>query len=341
LTPSPSTIRHVSPCVRWGAAIGATLLLAVIVFILLFQWNWLRGPLAREISGRIHRPVSITGNLEVHPWSWSPSATVNGLVIGNAPWAGPAPLASFPRLTVQVKLLPLLRGKVIAADHPDVNLLRDAQDRANWVFNPSQPPKPLRLPAINHLIITGGALHYRDVRHHLTFAGTISSNEQVTSAGQGVFNLDGAGLLNSERFIAHVTGGALINVDPARPYRFDARVESGATRVRVDGQVTHPFDFGALSGNFAVSGPDFAELYHLTGLALPNTPPYALSAGFGRVQNVYAFRGIHGQGAAHSLRLISRLVACCWPTWLRWLGEFPGTPHALFSLRPRKSRRLD
>ncbi len=284
---------------RVAGGVGGAILLALIVFIALFQWNWLRGPLAHAISARLNRPVTITGNLEVHPWSWSPRATINGLVIGNPAWAGPAPMARLPRLTVQVKLLPLLKGQVrlplVEADRPDVTLLRDASGRANWVWRPGQKPKPLKLPAINHLIIADGAVRFDDAQRRLHFTGVISSNESVIGAGRGVFRLEGKGTLNQARFVALVTGGPLINVDPSRAYPFEARIEAGATRVSARGRIDHPFDLAGVSGVMSVSGPDFSDLYHLTGLALPSTPPYALSAGFSRVNANYAFRRIHGR----------------------------------------------
>ncbi len=278
-------------------AIISLFLLALVIFLILFRWDWLRGPLAHEISHRLNRPVAITGHLDVHPWSWSPTVTINGLVIGNAPWAGRQPLATLPRLTVQVKILPLLQGQVILplveADRPDVGLLRDAQGRANWDFHPGRPmPK---LPPINHLIIQGGAVRYDDVKRRLVFTGTMSSNEEVVGYGRGRFTLDGQGTLNGERFLAHVIGGPLVNVDPARPYDFDSRIEAGATRIRLAGHVDHPFDFTALSGRFSVQGPDLADLYPLTGLVLPNTPPYSVAAGFARRGSVYALRSIRGR----------------------------------------------
>lgn len=288
--------------IHWGRWIGGALFLALVValtvFLILFRWNWLRGPLAHELSHRLNRPVAITGNLEVHPWSWSPWATLNGLVIGNAPWAGPRPLATLPRLTVQMRLIPLLqRGKVILplveADQPDVGLLRDAQGRANWDLHPGQPTPPL--PPINHLVIQGGAFRYDDVKRRLDFAGTISTNEQVVGYGRGTFALDGKGTLRGQRFVAHVTGGPLVNIDPNRPYDFDSRVQAGATRVRLAGHVDHPFDFAALSGRFSVAGPDLADLYKITGLALPNTPPYSVAADFTRRGSVYALHAIRGR----------------------------------------------
>ena len=294
--PTGSTKRPLAKRARWIAAIGAALVVAVILFLLLFQWNWLRGPLAQAISARIHRPVVITGNLEVHPWSLSPVATVNGLVIGNPSWAGPAPLATLPRLTVQVKILPLLAGHVVLplveADRPDVGLRIDPTGRGNWVFNPNQP---LKLPPIGHLIIDNGAVRFNDARRRIVFAGVVTSNEGAEGPKRGVFALDGGGSMAGAPFTVHVVGGPLIDVDPARPYDFDARVASGPTHVSLVGHVAHPFDLGVLSGTFSASGPDLADLYRLTGLALPSTPPYSLAAGFGRNKAVFTLRGIHGR----------------------------------------------
>lgn len=298
-TAAPPRRARFSPRARWVSAILGALAIAVIVFLMVFQWNWLRGPLAHAISGRLHRPVTISGNLEVHPWSWAPRATVNGLTIGNAPWAGREPMARLPRLTVQVRLWPLLRGHTILplveAQSPDVRLVRDAQGRANWNFSNSPVPKPLRLPPINHFIISDGKLRLDDARRRLNFTGTVSSNERVVGARRGTFHLEGRGVLNGAPFLALITGGPLVNVDPNRPYPFDAHIEAGPTRAAIAGTIPHPFDLGRMSGKMRLSGPDLADLYHLTGLALPTTPPYDLAAGFARVEASYAFRRIHGR----------------------------------------------
>jgi uncharacterized protein involved in outer membrane biogenesis len=298
-TPTHAPTRPRKPVNRLGLLVGGLIVLAIIVFLILFRWNWLRGPLAHVISSRLNRPVAITGNLEVHPWSWSPTATVHGLVIGNAPWAPRGPLATLPRVTVQLKLLPLLKGKVILplveADNADVRLLRDAQGRENWNFHPGEKPKPLKLPAINNFVIKNGALRFLDVKNHIDFAGTIASNERVNGYSQGVFVLDGKGTLNKSRFIAHVTGGALVNVDPNHPYRFDASAEAGETKVRLIGSIAHPFNFGQLSGILSARGPDLADLYYLSGVTLPNSPPFSLKAGFGRNQSIYALRHLTGR----------------------------------------------
>lgn len=296
---APPTTAPRKPLRRLGAGLFGLVILAVIIFLILFRWNWLRGPLAHVISGRLNRPVQITGNLEVHPWSWTPSATVRGLVIGNAPWAPREPLAMLPRVTVQIGIPALLKGKVILplveADTPDVRLLRDAQGRENWNFHPDQKPRPLKLPAINNFVIKGGALRFIDAKNHIDFIGTVASNERVNGYSQGVFVMDGKGSLNGSRFLAHVTGGALVNVDPGHPYGFDARAEAGETKVRLVGTIAHPFNFGQLSGILSTTGPDLADIYYLSGITLPNTPPFSLRAGFARDQSIYALRHLTGR----------------------------------------------
>jgi uncharacterized protein involved in outer membrane biogenesis len=285
----------------WVRILLAVLVLAIVVFLILFRWDWLRGPLARYLSGRLHRPVAITGHLDVHPWSWTPQASVTGLVIGEAPWAGKAPLATLPRITVQAKILPLIFGgrlilPLVEADRPSAVLTRDAAGRANWEVHPGVKAEPLKLPAITRLIIRDGAVRYEDVRRPLRFSGVISSTEEAAAgADRGDFRMDGNGTLNGEAFTAAIHGGPLIRVDPTRPYAFTARMETASTRLRLTGQIDHPFDFGALSGVFSLQGPDLARLYAITGIALPNSPPYTLSAGFARRGGVYALRRMAGR----------------------------------------------
>ena len=285
------------PQVWWGLVL--LLIIAIAVFIALFQWNWLRGPLASYLSARLDRPVSITGNLEVHPWSLNPKASVSGVTIGNPPWAGRAPMARLPAFTAQIALAPLfLHGKVVLplveADRPAIGLVRDAQGRENW-RNGTGASRPLKLPAIEHLVIRGGGVGYVDARRDVRFQGTLTSNEAVVGADHGTFRLEGAGTLTGSPFTLSARGGPLVRIDPNRPYRFDARLTSGPSRVAVDGQFVRPFDFGRLSGRVSAEGPNFGRLYDLTGVSLPDTPPYALAAAFTRDGERFALRGLSGR----------------------------------------------
>ena len=73
-----------------------------------------------------------------------------------------------------------------------------------------------------------------------------------------------------------MTGGPLLNIDRDKPYPFDADIRAGDTYVTAHGAVPKPFDLGQFYMNATARGPDLADLYALTGVALPNTPPYTL-----------------------------------------------------------------
>ena len=294
-----------SPRARWSL-IGATALFAAIVaFLLVFDWNWLRGPIGRMASARLGREVEITGDLKVHPWSLTPRVEAGGLRIGQPAWAAAdgAPagdMARIDRLAVHIKLLPLFKGEVVlplvAIDRPDVRLLREASGRANWTFGSGKPSKSaVKLPAIQHFVINDGKLRIDDRQRDVLFLGTVSSNEHASGDGRGKFVIQGDGQLNRAPFTATLTGGPLLNISPRHPYPFDARIEAGATRVLAKGSVTKPFDLGRFETDLTVSGADLNRLYALTGLTLPNTPPYRISGKLSRKGQRYDFKGLNGR----------------------------------------------
>lgn len=290
-----------SKTARWGIGGALAILVAVIAFLFIFDWNWLRGPVSKFASAQLQREVRIEGNLRVHPWSLSPRASIEGLRIGQPDWAPASHMARVERIAVQVKLLPLFKGDVIlpllAIEKPEVVLLREQSGRANWAFGDPDKPKskPLKLPAIQHFIIDDGQLNYDDAKMGLTFRGTVSSNERATDSSRGRFRLEGKGELNRAPFLALVTGGALLNVSPNKPYPFDADVQAGTTRILAKGSINKPFDLGRLGADLTISGQDLNNLYYLTGLALPNTPPYRVSGRLERKGSLYDVGNLKGR----------------------------------------------
>lgn len=281
----PELLRHgaavrdaIPPRARLGLAALASLLLATLILVAVFDWNWLRGPLAAAASARLGRPVAIEGNLDVHPWSLRPRAEIHGLRIGQPAWAR-GDMASVDRLALQVELPPLLLGRVVMPyveiRRPDVTLLRLADGRANWSFGSGKGGA--KLPAIRRFVIDEGRLKLDDRRRKSTFEGTVYTDERTVGPRRGVFALHGEGRLNGEVFKADVTGAPLLNVSPSRPYPFDADIRAGATRILAKGSVTRPFDLGRFDTSLTITGADLNDLYGLTGLALPNTPPYRVS----------------------------------------------------------------
>lgn len=284
----------------WTGGVLVALVAAVVVFLLVFDWNYLRGPISRIASDRTGREVAIDGNLRVDILSLEPSATVEGLRIGHPEWAGPGRTADIARTHVQIRLLPLLRGDVVVQrlefDQPNLNLIRDAEGRATWDFSKDEAKKdePLRMPPIRRFVIEDGRLKFSDEKRNLTLDATVNASERQGQANQG-FVLSGKGSINAAPFLIDVRGGPLLNVDPEKPYPFQADVRAGATRITADGAIPEPFDFGRFSTRLTVRGPDLADLYDLTGVALPNTPPYRLSGRLSRDERIWRVTGLGGR----------------------------------------------
>jgi uncharacterized protein involved in outer membrane biogenesis len=279
--------------------IGVAIFVALLVaFIAIFDWNWLRGPLARYYSHKTGRDVHIS-HLDVHPWSFQPRVTIDDLTISNPDWAPKGDTASIPKLSVTMKLLPLFIGRLIlprvVVDQPEFALLRDDKGRATWEFgaNAKENVQPLKLPPIRNFLIRDGHVTIEDKTRDLHFTGTISSEENATE-GRTAFELIGDGTLNRNPFSMNVTGGPLINIDRSKPYEFDMKVRAGATRVAARGAIDHPFDLGGLTADVTFRGANLADLYYLTGIVLPHTPPYRFSAKFTRNDAIYTLNGING-----------------------------------------------
>lgn len=282
---------------KWTGGIAGALIVAIIAIAIFFDWNMLRGPIARYASLRLHREVRIEGNLHVHLWSWTPRADVGGIRIANTKWAGGGDMADIGHLAVSVKLWPLLGGHLrmplVQLDGSSFLYVRDLEGLSNWDFDRKASHKPLKLPAINRFLINDGHLRIVDARKKMRFTGIVSSSESTTGQGKG-FVLTGDGSLNGQTFTADVRGAPLLNVDQSRPYPFTMKVRAGHTRVTARGQITHPFDFGGLVASATASGRDLADLYYLTGLVLPNTPSYQTSAHIVRDGQVFQITDIAG-----------------------------------------------
>ena len=275
------------PKTRWTGIILALLLVALVVFFALFDWNLLRPALAREITAKTGRPAAIDGDLKVHLWSWNPSAEVNGLVLDNPTWADRKLMFGAKRITVSVSLGRLLRGQLVLPEvdllEPTVNLERDAKGRASWELGtkagtPNHNTEPAKLPTVRRLTIEGGKLHVMDQIRKLTFSGTLSAAEQEGKDDPSAFKVRSSGTLNAKPFRLDANGGPLLDLEPDKPYSFAAHLTASDINLETQVTVRKPFDLGALDVKFVVSGNDLADVFYLTGLALPNTPKYRLAA---------------------------------------------------------------
>ncbi len=282
-----------------GGLVVAFIALIAAVF-LLFNWNMLRGPLSRMASDATGRRVSIDGDLKVHLLTWQPRISIGGLKVGQPAWVkgGAANMAEIDKIVVETRWMSLIQRKpalpLLELDHPVLDLRHDAQGRSNWTLDSKPSTGKTKMPAIERFIVENGHLHYVDEPRHITLDGTIDSNERAGGAQAHAFSLNGHGLLNKRTFDLTATGGPLLNVKLDQPYPFSGAVRMGATHVEATGHLHRPFDISAFATAIHVAGPDLADLYYLTGLALPNTPKYNLHGTLNHTGKAYDFSGING-----------------------------------------------
>ncbi|MGA9658707.1 MAG: AsmA family protein [Asticcacaulis sp.] len=298
-----SFLKGTSRTTRWIAGVILMLIVALLVFLAQPNWNWARPMVASVVSGKTHRPVAIEGNLRVHLFSHTPSAELNGLRIGQ-PAQGvkgvpKGDLANIARISIRTELAPLFIGRLVLprldVQGPVLVLYQDADGHANWDFNNgADKGKPLKLPLIKNFIINDGKLSMTSVQRRLTFTGTINAHERAGTGGEA-FRMTGEGKLNNKPFDLEASGGPLLNVRTNVPYPFKMKVSAGATRITADGRVLHPFNLGQVEAALTLNGNNLADLYYLTGLTLPNTPAYRLSAQVGRDDRVYKIDKINGK----------------------------------------------
>jgi uncharacterized protein involved in outer membrane biogenesis len=270
----------------WVGAGCLALVAIALLALTLIDWNAMRGPVTRFAAARIGRPVAIAGDLDVHVWSLKPTVDVHGLTVGNAPWDKDRkdPMLRVEHLRVEVKLLPLFKGDVILPrvlmEQPDLRLHRNSAGRANWTLgngNGEAGDAP-SLPVIRDFLVQAGKLRVDDDVRKLRFKGTLQAEEKSDRADASAFRIEGDGTLNGRSFRSRISGGPLINLNPDEPYPFKLVVKAGDTDIAADGVVPKPFDLDRLQVTVQASGQDMADLYYLTGLAVPNTPPYKVSA---------------------------------------------------------------
>ncbi|HTV78831.1 MAG TPA: AsmA family protein [Steroidobacteraceae bacterium] len=295
--------RH--PILLYGG-LGVLAVLIIIVLVLtLLDWDMFRPAIARIASAKSGRTVTLPGHLRVHLWSSTPTITLEGLRVADPAWDEPRPLLQLQRLQIQLELGPLFRGhlilKRIEVDQPELYLHQEKSGRANWTnanvapTNPNAPPpKPFSLPAIHELLIQSGKIDLDDDLRRLKVNGTIQADERASTNQPDAFHIKGQGTINQEPFALNVTGGALLSVGPDHPYPFALSITAGNNQIDASGKVLKPFDLGQLQLQAAVKGKDLAELFYLTQLALPNTPPFSVQATIGRDGEHFTVHDIKG-----------------------------------------------
>lgn len=274
------------------------------------------------------RPADETGWRSWVPW---PHVHAEDIVLGNPADIPAVSMVSLERVDASLSPLALLGKQIyiprIKLKRPDASLRRLANGKNNWTFelaNSSNEDQPKDQKSawsfkIEDIVFDQGKIAYDDAMIGAKFKATIdplgkplpfsevvgdsSSAKKVASkkAPDYVFGWKVDGTYNDESLSGSgKIGGMLALRDPDGLFPLQADVRSGKTRVAVAGTLSDPLNLGALDLRLQFSGQSLSQLHKLTGIVLPDTPPYStdghLSAELKRAKGaIYRYQNFNGK----------------------------------------------
>ena len=296
-TPSQARPFYRRPPSRPVLAILAALLLALLVLLLMFEWNWLKGPLQRTIEARTGRAFVIGGDLEV---DLGRVTTVAGdrLSLANPEWSKQPTMATADRAELDIELMPLLfqwdlRIRELRLSKPDVRLEMGPDGTGNWAFK-DDPDNDGALP-LRRVWIDDGRLRYANAANKTDIDISMDSAAPERRDASAPVDIKGKGRWSGNPFsIAGRAESPLELSQTDEPYRIDLKAKAGDTEARARGNLVNPFQLRRFDLQLELSGQDLEDLYPLTGLAAPPTPPYRLDGRLSREGAVWRYRDFSG-----------------------------------------------
>ncbi len=270
---------------RIAAGIFGVFALIVVLVILFWNWDWFIPFVEARASAALGRKVTIA-HLHVHLGRDTTVAADDVLVANPDGFpADAAPLAKIGRLTIVAGLLDYWNGKGIVlpnitVDHPDVHATALSSGHNNFTIAmaPSKPgTKPSPPPQIGNLVINDGTARLVDPAHKSDFSLTIAT-QAATGKEKSALVVNAKGTYAAQPITGRFVGGALLTLrDASHPYPIDLHVANGPTKVSMVGTVENPLNFAGARVKLTFSGPDMSLLFPLTGIPIPQTPPFSIA----------------------------------------------------------------
>lgn len=278
----------------------AAVFLALVVFLVLllvfFPWDVLRGPVNRYVSEQTGRKFEITRKLDVK-LGRTTRVLVDGIEFANPSWAREPYLVKAEAAEIQIRLWPLVMGRIelplVSLQKPELGLQIEPDGRRTWSLAKDTADES-KVPAIGRLLIDQGVLTYlasaegADIRAEVGLAAEASSDMPLSYKAKGKWK--------GEPFTAQGrTGGVLqlgADTDGTFPMEIDA--VAGRTRLKAAGSVTNLAEIGSIDAKFELEGRSLEDLYKLVGVVLPGTPPYKLRGQLNKQGQSWAVSQISG-----------------------------------------------
>ncbi|HUP98365.1 MAG TPA: AsmA family protein [Usitatibacter sp.] len=266
------------------------LLLPVLLFgaaILVAQSEWGERKLESIVAAKLDRKVEIDGiSLK---WGWPPGVIFGRLRISNPEWAKSPDLIDAEGLYARVAVLPLFTGRIVVqylgARRANAGLEMDGE-RATWRFG-KESQEQSRL-ILTRVYLDDGHILFRDAAEKTDIAidakGSAGEGGELRATAKGAFR--GEQLTATARIPE-------LSTQHEAPLRFEGNAKVGRTTATANGVLAT--DGSSLDFDLKLAGPTFKELSKITGVVLPDSPPYQLAGHLKHAGNDWTFDPFTGK----------------------------------------------
>ncbi|MDQ6881508.1 MAG: AsmA family protein, partial [Pseudomonadota bacterium] len=276
----------------------AILLLGLVLLAIFFPWDLLRGPLNRYVSDRTGRHFEITRRLDVK-LGLTTRVLADGVQFANPDWAKDPQLVQAEAAEVDIKLLPLLRGRIelplVTLRKPQLGLQMEADGRRSWALGRDSSDKS-NIPEVGALVVDEGALHFISSAHGADIRTQFSMDNRA-AGNQLPLSFRATGTWQKEAFTAQGRSGNAMHLSGPQknPFPLEVTASAAHTTLKASGTVDSLTDLGGARATFTIQGNNLSELYKLLGVVLPETPRYELHARLEKHGNVWDVGQINGK----------------------------------------------
>lgn len=288
----------------------AAIVLAVIVVVVGAAVIILKSDVPRQIaqwqaSAQLGRKVTI-GDLDIH---FLPKLriVVKDLAVANMETGTTPNMVEIARTDATIDFWALLRGKLdvllLTVDRPVIVAEKDKSGRGNWQFHANEPATQAapNFP-VRKLLVHQGEVTYRDPTQQIDVNVAIDST-QTGDSGVERLKLDGKGRYEGSDFKLSGVADTVLNLqNKDQPYTFELEASVGETKARIAGTLKEPLRAEGLAADLHLEAHDAYDLYQLTGVAIPPTPPYKLDGKLYRDGSVWRLDPFTGQVGQSDLR---------------------------------------
>jgi AsmA family protein len=278
---------------------------ATAIFFLTLDQNKAKKYISAGVSKATGRQLSINGDLKLD-LGWISRLSASQIQFENAQWSNHRHMVEVGLFDVQIDLWQLLSKfrvvlPTVTIFQPKVILEKNAEGSANWDFGAATaatepiPEQRTEFPVIEKLIIKDGTFLFDDQETNNEVELKLTQAEAAGFLDEPV-KLKAEGTYQKLPLTLSLDGGSYQNLQSTQePYPLQINLGMGKAKAKINGNLTDPLAMKGEDVTLEIQGDDMANLFPLTRLVFPSTPPYRLKGHLKHEGEVWSFSNFSGR----------------------------------------------